>query len=210
MEQNKLICNPTVAIRVADSLRADIISGELPPDTRLTTKEIAQRYGVSHMPVREAFQILNNEKFIVMVPYKGAIVAKLNRKFVKDTYGILIALECLMLNDIVPSITSEQIDRLEEINRRNADYLTINKAFHEYLYSISENHEACKLYCAKWAMIRAIRGHYSPGKCRENQGLAQHRQLISALRNRDHGAAVEIIMHHGLEGRDEFMETTIR
>lgn len=64
----------TIANRVADQLRDDIVSHRIKPGSRITAKEIADKYGVSSMPVREAFSMLCGENLLEMNPYRGATV----------------------------------------------------------------------------------------------------------------------------------------
>ena len=60
----------TIANRVADQLRDDIVSHRIKPGSRITAKEIADKYGVSSMPVREAFSMLCGENLLEMNPYR--------------------------------------------------------------------------------------------------------------------------------------------
>lgn len=59
---------------MADQLRDDIVSHRIKPGSRITAKEIADKYGVSSMPVREAFSMLCGENLLEMNPYRGATV----------------------------------------------------------------------------------------------------------------------------------------
>ena len=64
----------TIAAKVADQIRDDIICRKIEPGSRITVKEIADRYCVSSMPVREAFNMLCGEQLLEMSPYRGATV----------------------------------------------------------------------------------------------------------------------------------------
>ena len=92
---DKLKLEGTVASRVTDKLREDIITHKIEAGSRITIKEIADSYGVGSMPVREAFRTLEGEHLIVMLPYKGATVAKIDKAFASDIYQISCYLERL-------------------------------------------------------------------------------------------------------------------
>ena len=90
MEQlgKKAIAQQTITSQVVENLRRDILSKQIPAGSHIGVKEIAERYGVSNMPVREAFFTLAAEKLIEMSPYKGAEVLPINRQFIADIYEI--------------------------------------------------------------------------------------------------------------------------
>ena len=75
MEDTKdLISGKTIAVQIAEQLRVDILSRVIEPGSRITVKEIADRYNVSAMPVREAFNMLVGEQLLELNPYRGATV----------------------------------------------------------------------------------------------------------------------------------------
>lgn len=70
----KIVFEGTVASKVTERLREDIISKKIEAGSRITIKEISERYGVGSMPVREAFRTLEGENLLEINPYKGATV----------------------------------------------------------------------------------------------------------------------------------------
>lgn len=96
MAEDKIVADQTIATKVIEKLREDIINNRFETGSRITIKEISERYGVSPMPVREAFRTLEGEHFLEINPYKGATVLRIDEQFVRDVYGILRALECLL------------------------------------------------------------------------------------------------------------------
>ena len=72
--RNEPIAGQTMAAKIAERIRDDIIRRSIPPGSRITVKEIADRYGVSSMPVREAFNMLGGEQLLRLNPYRGATV----------------------------------------------------------------------------------------------------------------------------------------
>mgnify|MGYP000733094313 CR=1 FL=1 len=84
----------TIANRVADQLRDDIVSHRIKPGSRITAKEIADKYGVSSMPVREAFSMLCGENLLEM-NYRGATVIAVTPELVAQLNDLQYALESL-------------------------------------------------------------------------------------------------------------------
>src|SRR3954468_23049764 len=77
-------------------LRDDIIAGQLPFGSRLRIEELAGRYGVSHMPVREALRVLHGEGLVVIEPNRGARVRPIHITFVEDLFDIRSAIETML------------------------------------------------------------------------------------------------------------------
>lgn len=116
----KIVFEGTVASKVTERLREDIISKKIEAGSRITIKEISERYGTSNMPVREAFRTLEGEKLLEINAYKGATVLCIDETFVREIYGLLRALECLIYESALPYIDDELIDELKAVMRRLA------------------------------------------------------------------------------------------
>ena len=79
--------------RVAAALREAILSHQIQPGEELTLKDTAAKLGVSAMPIREAFQILEREGLIELRPNRGAVVLGITEKRIRDHYQTRAALE---------------------------------------------------------------------------------------------------------------------
>jgi len=98
-EEYNPIDSKTIAERVADRLRGDILQKRIPEGSRITVKEIAQRYGAGLTPVRDAFQVLKSERLLEITPYTHARVLKLDKSFIKNVYDLVRQLECMMAEE---------------------------------------------------------------------------------------------------------------
>lgn len=78
---------------LADLLRQEILAGRLPPGTLLSQTETAERYGVSRIPVRDAFQQLAHDRLVTVIPGKGAQVIRLSAAELTEVYDLRILLE---------------------------------------------------------------------------------------------------------------------
>jgi DNA-binding GntR family transcriptional regulator len=82
-------------VQLVDSLRSEIVSGALPPDTRLREEELARARGVSRLPVREALQRLAHEGYVDLTPRRGARVAQVSTRRTLEIMEVRRALEVL-------------------------------------------------------------------------------------------------------------------
>lgn len=186
---------------VADRLRERIISGELAAGQPLRQETIAEAYGVSRMPVREALRLLQAEGFVEMVRNRGASVAAIDARDLAEIHEMRVLAECLALRHAIPELTESRIDRAESIQGELETapieaFGALNKRFHMTLYEacarprllahISLLHDAADRYLR--IAIRQL--DYAVRSDRE------HRELLAACRRRDADAAQEILRTH--------------
>jgi DNA-binding GntR family transcriptional regulator len=136
----------TVAATVADHLRDLIIAGDLPPGTPLRLAPLASQLGVSIMPVREAFRLLENERLIVVTPRRRAVVAPISVDDIEETYAVRVALEGLAARHATERLTATDLREIDELfarmaAARDADdlaaFITADREFHMRLYVVS-------------------------------------------------------------------------
>lgn len=126
---------------VADEIRRLILSGELPPGTRLRQVELAERFGVSTTPVREAFRALVKEGLVHHDAQRGVVVFTPTVDDVQENYEIRLALEPVAAELAARRITGAELDHLEEIIKRmrktklGMAYQALNREFHHTIYA---------------------------------------------------------------------------
>src|SRR4051795_10337893 len=102
----------TRAEYVADELRRQIVSGELPPGARLRQIEIADRFKVSTTPVREAFTSLAREGFVRQDAHRGVEVFRPTQRDISENYEIRLVLEPMAAEHAARTIDGETVARL--------------------------------------------------------------------------------------------------
>jgi DNA-binding GntR family transcriptional regulator len=189
--------------RVGDRLRADILSGSLAPGHRLKVVELAKRYGLSQMPIREAIQQLQGEGLVIVVPHRGASVRTLNGSFVSDILDIRIALESALTAQAAALISAPEIAKLEtllaryEANRSDREAtLKINNQFHGAINAASGNSEASKLLVQHTRILHGLRRRFGYGPDREQRVIDEHRAILAALRDHDVETARQVSAEH--------------
>ena len=104
---------PGVTQSVADHLRNQIITGQLGPGARLNENELAEKFGVSRPPLREAFRKLEHENLMYSIPRKGAYVAVMSPRDCQQIYFARVAIECSAL-DLFESQDSRSLPLVEQ------------------------------------------------------------------------------------------------
>ena len=102
----------TVKEQLADHLRDEIVRGTFEPGERLRLEDIASRFEVSTMPVREALRDLESEGLVTIYPHRGAVVTELTAEEMEDIYDIRATLEAMATRLAVPRMTESICEEL--------------------------------------------------------------------------------------------------
>lgn len=183
----------TLVDKIVQAIREDVYRGVLAPGEPLKQVELANRYGVSPIPLREALQRLHVEGLVEYFAYRGAIVARLKRGEAADIADIRNALEALAFRIAMPLLDDAQIARLVELTEdmespRAADASLMMEKLNEY-YSVllSKAERPLLLDMIQTNLKRAIR-YYAEVMRTSNGRLANapsRRTYIEALKARD-------------------------
>lgn len=199
---------PTLADYVDGRLRAAILTGDLPPGTRLRSEHLAADWGVSPTPVREAFQRLAGEGIVVISPQRGARVAAVDPAAAAELYELRLTLEPLALRSAMEVAAADEIlgERyraailschtvLAAPHRSVLDYLNSHRAFHLALL------EGCR---NRRLHVLAVQLHdhtqrfqiAGAGYERRGDAAAEHRQLCDAVLAGDGDTACALLAAH--------------
>lgn len=191
-------------------IREDIVAGEFQFGSRITIAELASRYGVSQMPIREALRALHGEGLLVIEPNRGARVRPLDRHFVSNIFDLRCSIEMLIVRQMVTRCTPEGLAELERIEARlernieAADFpavLSANRELHRLIGEIAQNPDAVTLLNRHWLLIAALWRRYEYGPERFAGVADDHRHLIAAIRARDVEAAVMLAGAHVVKAK---------
>jgi DNA-binding GntR family transcriptional regulator len=194
----------TTYAALTDLLRQEIVSGKLPAGSRITVADVASRYGVSQMPVREALQCLQGEGIIVLLPHKGARVLSLDAHFVNNMYDLRGATESLLARLALPNLTNAVMTRLDEIWQqidlaaKNGDekgLLALNGEFHRLLYHHADNPIALEIYNHYSGLMGTLRQKYGEGPGRLEEISAGLAEVLDALRAQDAERLSRLSLH---------------
>ena len=128
---------------VLASMRDAILSGELPPGTKLRQEKLAERFGTSRIPVREALRALEYEGLVRSAPYRGFTVTELDADDIEEVYDLRILLEGHAVRLAVPLLTDDDLRTLEQLYREMVEappgdaQLAARERFYIRLYSLT-------------------------------------------------------------------------
>jgi DNA-binding GntR family transcriptional regulator len=196
----------TAADHVADQLREAITRGALLAGAPLRQEELATRFGLSRMPVRDALRRLEAEGIVSIHPTRGAFVAKMDPAEIRDIYAVRELLEIEALRLSIPSLDAAKLDeaaaKLDEIDRELdvGRWGTLNRAFHLALYSACGNGRLMGLIDAQLsASDRYVRVLLSKLNYRV-RSQSEHRALLGFCRARFEAEAVAELRRHLRDG----------
>lgn len=187
---------------IEETLRAAILDGRLPCGIALRQQDLADLFGVSRMPVREALRQLEAQSLLNVIAHKGAVVAPLVQGDAAETYALRILLESEALRLSVPLLEAADLEQaaryIDELEMQH-DYGQIgrlNRLFHMSLYCKAPNKRLLKLIDeALNEEERFLRFNL------EAMGLGKlsqedHRALLRAAEDRDVETTVALLVHH--------------
>jgi DNA-binding GntR family transcriptional regulator len=190
---------------VEQRLRNDIVSGELPFGARLRIEDLALRYGVSHMPVREALRVLHGEGLVVIEPNRGARVRPIYRGFIEDVFDMRCAIETMLARRAAERRTAVHLVRLRAAAGRleacvdSGDFPAVphaNREFHATINDAAGNPGALPIVDSHWLLLAALLKRYGYGDERFSRVIDEHQHLIQAIERRDsHSAALLMGAH---------------
>ena len=179
--------------RIAAFLREEILHGRFRPGDRIRQEDIAERFGASRLPVREALRMLEAEGLTEHEPNKGSRVPRLSQHDVDVIYQMRERLEPLALIESLPKLTAEEHDRLDDVQNRiesNTDverFLDLDREFHMLTYSGCALDPLNSMVTRLWNSTQHHRRSYVAlgGPSRMWVVNAEHRLILDAVVRRD-------------------------
>jgi len=192
---------------VAELLRQRIFARELEPGSWIDEVKIAEAYGISRTPLREALKVLAAEGLVTMKMRRGAYVTEVNEKDLSDVYHLLALLESDAAGVVAERATEAELESLSELHqsleRAQGDreaFFRINEEFHQRLLQLADNRWREQMV-ADLRKVMKLNRHQSLLKSgRILESLQEHRLLLQALQSRDAAASAQRMREHFLSG----------
>jgi DNA-binding GntR family transcriptional regulator len=203
--------------QLVNHLRDDIVRGSFEPGEHLRLEDIAVRFDISTMPVREALRDLESEGLVTIYPHRGAVVTELTVEDLEDIYDIRATLEAMATRLAVPRMTEAICEDLALIIERMdgqlgdvASLVKLNHQFHSTLYCASGRRHLCDLNHT----LRYRTQHYLHAYIDDlgSMALAQgeHRAILDACRSGHAEEAAELVREHVAEVGQAIVEFVSR
>ena len=190
--------------RIAASLREEILSGQFAPGTRIRQEDIAEQFGASRSPVREALRMLDADGLVTLVANTGAWIAQLSLTECEEMYQIRERVEPLLLNTSMPNLTEESLERLAilaqemEANRDVETFLRLDREFHLLSYSGASTALLGDMVQRLWNTTQHYRRAYTRLLATNGFKTAhyEHHLLLAAITRGDAEDAERILYGH--------------
>ncbi|TSD94115.1 GntR family transcriptional regulator [Skermania sp. ID1734] len=192
---------------VAEEIRRAIFAGGLRPGSRIDQDSIAERLGVSKLPVREALIGLEVEGIVEIVPRRGAFVARLSRDDIRDHYWMLGVISGMAAERAASRISAASLAELAELadqmesGAANADEEKLNFQFHRLINKAAASR---RLNSELKRLNGAIPlGFYESHPDWAQTGHRDHREILEALKGRSGSTARALTESHFLHGGNQ-------
>jgi DNA-binding GntR family transcriptional regulator len=209
-DQSKPFSTPALYEQVAERLRARIFAHELAPGAWVDEQALADEFGISRTPMREALKVLASEGLVVLKPRRGCYVAQMSERDLDEIFPVLALLEGRVAEEATRRLAGADFQRLEKIQAdlerhaaaHDADkFFEANQLFHNALQELAGNRWLSQLIDDTRKFLKLTRRDSLRLEGRIEQSLAEHRAILAAIEKRDAGAAALAMHNHILSGR---------
>lgn len=216
MRKKQIERHQTLREKILETIRDAILKGTLKPGERVSEPDLAERFGISRTPIREAFRQLESEGYLQVIPRKGAVVASLSERDVEEFYAIKIILEGFAARMAAEKLTEKDIERLEAINEKLVQiagegdvktFFRVHNEFHEVFIKAAGNerlYEMINQLVMKFKRLR-LASLSQPG--RMEISVEEHRNMIQAFKNHDGDKADSLVRHAATIGADVLIQS---
>jgi len=191
--------------QVRGRLREDILAGDLAPGDVLSEVALAQSFGVSRGPVREALGRLASEGLVTITPHRGAIVTELTADEFVDAYQVREALETLAIRLAVPRLGPDDLAALRALHAQmvthaeageiNA-FFTANALFHDLFAAASGNQKLQEMYSVLMGQMARYLARSLALRGSLERSVAEHSAILEAVEAGDGERAARLLADH--------------
>ena len=190
---------------VFKTLRQGILTGELKPGERLMEIHLANKLGVSRTPIREAIRKLELEGLVTMIPRRGAEVAQITEKSMKDVLEVRKVLDNLSVELACDRITEEEKEKLQNACKdfeeavKTGDFSMIAKtdvAFHDIIVAATRNIRLSQMVNNLAEQMYRYRFEYIKDSSQHSRLVKEHEEICQGIINGDSGKALAAIEAH--------------
>ena len=206
---NTKLINRPLYEDVAERLRAQIFAHELAPGSWLDEQSLAQQFGISRTPMREAIKVLASEGLVTTKMNRGAYVTEVDRRDLEQIFTVLSLLEGQAAKETASKATEEELNILDDLHHRlekaAADwdveqFFEINVKFHELIQDIASNTWMNGVIADLRKVLKLQRRDSLTRTGRLQNSLLEHREILQAILKRDPTAAEAAMRKHLARG----------
>ena len=192
---------------VAEQLRQRIFRRELEPGSWIDELKIAEEFGISRTPLREALKVLAAEGLVTMKVRRGAYVTEMSEKDLRDVYHLLSLLESDAAGVVAERATPEQQQTLLDLHaelesaagNREA-FFSVNERFHMALLDMADNRWRSQMVADLRKVMKLNRHNSLFKQGRIEDSLSEHRAILDAMLSRDPEGTRRAMQAHFAQG----------
>jgi DNA-binding GntR family transcriptional regulator len=194
---------------VADRLREQIFAKQLAPGSWLDEQSLAEQFGISRTPMREAIKVLASEGLVTIKMRRGAYVTEVTKRDLEQIFAILSLLEGEATRETAIRATEEELNQLDywhhRLEKAAADrdieqFFEINGKFHELIQEIAGNRWMNGVIIDLRKVLKLHRKDSLMSTGRLQSSLVEHRAILNALLKRDQVGAENAMRKHLARG----------
>ena len=192
---------------VAELLRQQIFNRALEPGSWIDELKIADEYGISRTPLREALKVLAAEGLVTMKVRRGAYVTEVNEKDLSDVYHLLSLLESDAAGVVAARATAEELKELQNLHAEleaavgnREQFFAINERFHMRVLEISDNRWRSQMVADLRKVMKLNRHNSLLKSGRIEESLTEHRAIMAAMAAQDAQATTQAMQAHFAQG----------
>ncbi|SMO64344.1 GntR family transcriptional regulator [Solitalea koreensis] len=201
----------TLSEQIVEKIKFDILLGELKEGERILEHRLAEDFGVSRIPVREALKALASENYITILPFKGAIVKAVELPEIEEILNIHIALLDLIYEKVKNNYTKEDFDKAEKmlaLNEKTTDFrsfMSYTWYFAAAMYAPSKLHHAIEIIKEIYQLIARATGLLQKFLDQGNYSHASNRDFLNLCKEGRYEEAFQSRKNHLIEVRNNLM-----
>lgn len=209
--------HPTLREKILETLRDAIISGNISSGSRVSEPELAERFGISRTPIREAFRQLASEGYLTIRPRKGAVVTAYTPRDVSEFYAIKSILEGYAARLACNRLTDREIDRLQAINEKLEElanqndvkqFFKVHNDFHELFIKGADNDKLKEMISMLVTRFQRLRMASLSLPGRMAVSVQEHHKIINAFKKRDCDLAEVLVRKNAEYGGKVLLDGT--
>ena len=192
---------------VAEQLRQRIFRRELEPGGWIDELKIAEEFGISRTPLREALKVLAAEGLVTMKVRRGAYVTEMSEKDLRDVYHLLSLLESDAAGVVAERATDAQLKTLQDLHAEleaavadREKFFAINERFHMHLLEMADNRWRSQMVADLRKVMKLNRHNSLFKQGRIEDSLGEHRAILAAMVGRDAKGTVKAMQAHFAQG----------
>lgn len=191
MRKKPIERHQTLREKILETIRDAILKGTLKAGEKVAEPELAEKFGISRTPIREAFRQLESEGYLTVIPRKGAVVTSLSERDVEEFYAIKSILEGYAARMAAENLTDKDIEKLEAINERLLqladegdvkNFFKIHNEFHDLFIRAAGNEKLRELIGQMMMRFNRLRMASLSLPGRMKISVDEHKKIIEAFK----------------------------